>query len=126
MATILLVDDDSSFRAALERLLHQDGHGTRLAATNSAALEQAGPQGGRVDLVIADLELCQETGLQLLRELRRRDPYLPLILLSAAPDATSYLEALRLGVFEYLPKPVDFTELRQVVNRALHPAGRPA
>lgn len=125
MATILLVDDDPSFLAALDRLLVQDGHQTRLASSGASALELAGPGAGRVDLVIADLKLCRESGLPLLGELRRRDPRLPLILLSAAPDAASYLEALRLGVFEYLLKPLDLTELRQVVERALRPVGRP-
>lgn len=126
MATILLVDDDSSFLAALERVLAQDGHRTRLATNSDAALEQAGQEPNGVDLVIADLQLCEQSGLHLLEELRRRDPRLPLILLSAAPDASSYLEALRLGVYEYLPKPLDFTELQQVVERALHALGRAA
>lgn len=126
MATILLVDDDAGFLAALERLLVQDGHHTRRAASGAAALAEAGPEAESVDLVIADLDLCQESGLELARELRRRGPSLPLILLSAAPDASSYLEALRLGVYEYLSKPLDFAELRQVVERALKPVGRVA
>jgi DNA-binding NtrC family response regulator len=126
MATILLVDDDASFLTALERLLVQDGHRTRRAADRAAALAQAGAGDDAVDLVIADLALSDESGLGLLRELRRADPELPLIVLTAAPDASSYLEALRLGVYEYLPKPLDFAELRQVVRRALSALGRVA
>jgi DNA-binding NtrC family response regulator len=126
MATILLVDDDASFLTALERLLVQDGHRTRRAADRAAALAQAGAGDDSVDLVIADLALSDESGLGLLRELRRADPELPLIVLTAAPDASSYLEALRLGVYEYLPKPLDFAELRQVVRRALSALGRVA
>jgi len=126
MATILLVDDDAGFLTALERLLVQDGHRTRRAADHAAALAEAGAATDPVDLVIVDLELCEQSGLELLRQLRRRDPNLPLILLSAAPDAASYLEALRLGVYEYLTKPLDFAELRQVVHRALSPVGRVA
>lgn len=124
MATILLVDDDASFLSALDRLLLRDGYRTRLAASATAALEQAsgGPDG--VDLVIADLRLCRESGLDLLSELRRRTPGLPVILVSASPDASSYLDALRLGAYEYLAKPLDFAELQQVVQRALAPAER--
>src|SRR3990167_3888467 len=96
MATILLVDDDAGFLTALERLLVQDGHRTRRAADRAAALAQAGADADPIDLVIADLELCDESGLGLLRELRRADPELPLIVLTAAPDASSYLPALRL------------------------------
>ena len=126
MATILLVDDDAGFLTALDRLLVQDGHRTRRAADRAAALAQAGADSDPIDLVIADLELCGESGLELLRELRRRDPELPLIVLTAAPDAASYLEALRLGVYEYLPKPIEFAELRQVVRRAVSALGRVA
>jgi len=126
MATILLVDDDAGFLAALERLFVQDGHRVCRAADPAAALEAAGDDADGVELVIADLDLRPESGLELLRELRRRGSSVPLILLSAAPDASTYLEALRLGVYEYFSKPLDFAELRQVVNRALAPARRVA
>lgn len=124
MATILLVDDDASFLSALDRLLLRDGYRTRLAANATAALEQASGGSDGVDLVIADLRLCRESGLDLLSELRRRTPGLPVILVSASPDASSYLDALRLGAYEYLAKPLDFAELQQVVQRALAPAER--
>src|SRR3990167_1891159 len=126
MATILLVDDDAGFLTALERLLVQDGHRTRRAADRAAALAQAGADADPIDLVIADLELCDESGLGLLRELRRADPELPLIVLTAAPHASRCPVPLLLGFYEYLPKPLDFAELRQVVRRALRPVGRVA
>lgn len=124
MPTILLVDDDANFLAALDRLLLRDGHRTRIATHTAAALEQVGAAPDGVDLVIADLRLWQESGLDLLFELRRRRPDLPVILLSTSPDAASYLAALRLGAYEFLLKPSDFAELRQVVQRALRPVGR--
>lgn len=119
MATILLVDDDRSFGAALERLLRRDGHRTRLAPDCATALQEAAQERSEVELVIADVHLFRESGLDLLGELRRQKPSLPVILLSASPDAASYLDALRLGAYEFLAKPVDFAELRQVVQRAL-------
>jgi len=124
MATILLVDDDANFLSALERVLLLDGHSLHFAADTAAALEQV--EKGPVDVVIADLNLCQESGLDLVLGLQQRRPGLPVILLSASPDASSYLEALRLGAYEYLAKPLDFTELRQVVQQALKPVGRPS
>ncbi len=124
MATILLVDDDANFRSALERVLLLDGHSLQFASDTLAALALA--EKAAVDIVIADLNLCQESGLDLVLALRERRPGLPVILLSAAPDASSYLEALRLGAYEYLAKPLDFTELRQVVQQALKPVGRPS
>lgn len=126
LATILLVDDDTNFVSALARLLWRDGYRTCVAADTAAALQQAGAGHDSVDLVIADLRLCRESGLDLLRELRRRQPGLPVILVSASPDAASYLDAFRLGAYEYLAKPLDPAELRQVVQRALTPMGRVA
>ena len=124
MATILLVDDDRNFLAALDRLLVGEGYETRQAADAPSALGQADQADDGIDLVIADLQLCRESGLDLLFDLGRVKPGLPVILLSASPDARSYLDALRLGAFEFLPKTLDFTELQQVVERALHPVGR--
>lgn len=126
MARILLVDDDADFAAALARMLVHDGYITNLASDTATALRHLTEGADEADLVIADLRLCRESGLDLVAELRRRQPGLPVILLSASPDATSYLEALRLGAYEYLAKPLDFTELRQVLQRALSACGRAA
>jgi two-component system response regulator HydG len=126
MAKILLVDDDVDFAAALARMLIHDGYVTCVAVDTATALTQFSRGPHDTDLVIADLRLCRESGLDLVSELRHRRPALPVILLSASPDATSYLEALRLGAYEYLTKPLDFAELRAVLRRALSPCGRPA
>jgi DNA-binding NtrC family response regulator len=126
MAKILLVDDDADFAAALARMLVHDGYVTSLASDTATALRHLIEGAGEADLVIADLRLCRESGLDLVAELRRRQPGLPVILLSASPDAASYLEALRLGAYEYLAKPLDFTEFRQVLQRALSACGRAA
>lgn len=123
MAKILLVDDDADFSAALARMLVQDGYVACVAGSAALALEQLGEK-ETADLVIADLRLCRESGLDLLAELRRRQPATPVILLSASPDAGSYLEAWRLGAYEYLSKPLDLAELRAVLERALKPVGR--
>jgi len=123
MGRILLVDDDEGFSTALARMLAQEGYAVSAVGDATAALRHCDGQ-EPVDLVIADLQLCRESGLNLCRELRRRDRELPVILLSASPDAAGYLAALRLGAYEYLGKPVDFAELRGVLQRALSPLGR--
>lgn len=124
MATVLLVDDDRNFASALSRLLLRDGYLTRVAESIAEALEQTSSAPAGVDLVIADLKLFRESGFDLLLELHRSKPHLPVILVSASPDARSYLDALRLGAYEYLAKPFDIAELRQLVQRALAPGAR--
>lgn len=125
MERILLVDDNEDFCDALARSLAQEGYATCTARDAASALKHLDRQGG-VALVIADLQLCRESGLSLCNEIRKRKQNLPVILLSASPDATSYLEAFRLGAYEYLPKPLDFAELRAVLRRALGPLRRSA
>ena len=123
MGRILLVDDDRGFSAALARRLAQEGYQTCIAGGAASALKHFTEQ-ETIDLVIADLQLCRESGLDLCSQLRQEHPGLPVILLSASPDTTSYLEAMRCGAYEYLAKPLDFGELRGVLQRALNPAGR--
>jgi DNA-binding NtrC family response regulator len=123
MWRILLVDDDKDFSAALARMLAQEGYRTCVAGGAACALKHF-TEHETIDLVIADLQLCQESGLNLCSQLRQQQPGLPVILLSASPDAASYLEALRCGAYEYLAKPLDFAELRGVLQRALSPVGR--
>jgi DNA-binding response OmpR family regulator len=118
MGRILLVDDNEDFCEALARSLAQEGYATCTASDVASALSHLDCQGG-VELVIADLQLCRESGLDLCDEIRKRKQSLPVVLLSASPDASSYLEAFRLGAYEYLPKPVDLAELRGVLRRAL-------
>lgn len=124
MPTVLVVDDDAGFVAALGRVFLQIGYRIRLAQDGRTAFEAATQPDDTVDLVVADLHLFQESGLDLLSELRRKRPELPMILLSAAGDPSSYLEALRLGAYEYLSKPPNFAELRSVAERALSPVRR--
>lgn len=123
MPTILLVDDDTRFGTALARLLQREGYGVHRACNSAEALELARRREDAVDMVIADMHLCHERGLDLLGELHQTRSDLPIILLSASPDIQAFLAALRVGAYEYLPKLVNFAELRQVVRRALS-AGR--
>ena len=119
MSRILLVEDDLEFRAALERLLLREGYQTLPAREAEEALTSLRCGEVSIHLVIADLHLCHASGLDLLAEARRREPPVPVIVLTAAPDTDSYLEALRLGAFEYLPKPLAPAEMLPLVRRAL-------
>lgn len=125
MANILLLDDDADFAAALARSLMQEGYGISVAGSVREALERLRSRKG-IDLVIADLHLCRESGIDLVAEMNNCPSSVPVVLLSASPDASSYLDALRLGAYEYLSKPLDLAELQHVVRRALRPLGRTA
>lgn len=115
---ILVVDDEENTRLALTRLLAREGYDVKTAANGSEALHQIRMQ--PVELVITDLNMPVMNGLSFLRELNREQPSSNVIMITAYGEAESYLEALNLGAFEYLNKPVKLEELKKVMCKMFH------
>src|SRR6202044_360208 len=72
-----------------------------------------------IDLVVTDLKMPKIDGMQLLREALREDPDLPIVMITAHGTVDTAVEALKLGAFDYLTKPFDKDEVRQIVAKAL-------
>ncbi len=123
-ARILVVDDERFFREGIRDVLEARGLSCITAATGGEALELASTSD--VGVVVLDLVLPGLDGIEVLRRLRERQPELRVIMLSAYTEQERVLEALRLGAFEYLAKPIHDEELVLVVRRALesHALGR--
>jgi DNA-binding NtrC family response regulator len=115
---ILVVDDEENTRLALTRLLAREGYDVKTAATRSEALHQIRMQ--PVELIITDLNMPVMNGLTFLRELNREQPSSNVIMITAYGEVESYLEALNLGAFEYLNKPVKLDELKKVMSKMFH------
>ncbi|HUF50912.1 MAG TPA: sigma-54 dependent transcriptional regulator [Longimicrobiales bacterium] len=111
---ILVVDDEPAIRFTLSELLHD--HDVRTAEHAPAAL--ASLEGAAADLVISDLTMPAMSGLQLLEEVRARAPDTLFILMTAHGDERIAVQALKLGAFDYLPKPFDNDEVIAMVERA--------
>lgn len=119
---ILVVDDEENTRLALTRLLAREGYDVKTAANGSEALNQIRNQ--PVELIITDLNMPVMNGLTFLRELNREQPASNVIMITAYGEVESYLEALNLGAFEYLNKPVKLDELKKVMRKMFHePSG---
>jgi len=118
---VLVVDDDRFFRESIGDVLRaaQIEHVT--AATGADALELAADPD--VGVVILDLELPDIHGLEVFRQIKQRWPELRVVILSASTQEEHVLEALRLGAFDYLAKPLHEEELRLSVRRALETFG---
>lgn len=117
MTTVLIVDDESNMRWVLQRALEKAGYQTLTAARGEEALSVAALN--RVDLALVDLKMPRMDGLAVLRELRRRQPDLPVILLTAYATVPTAVEAMRLGALDYLRKPFDVEEVLFKVANAL-------
>ena len=100
---ILLVDDQKSLRRSLSLMLQGAGFETDEAESGEGALSRLGNQ--KYDLVITDLRMDGMSGVDLLREIKRDNPALPVILITAYGSIDSAVDAMRLGAFDYLTKP---------------------
>lgn len=115
--TILVADDDLAVRTVLTQALKRAGYEV-LAADNGATLYQWVLE-GRGDLVITDVMMPGENGLDLIPKIHRRAPDMRVIVISAQNALTTAVTATERGALEYLPKPFDIDELLGVVKNAL-------
>jgi two-component system nitrogen regulation response regulator GlnG len=119
--TILVADDDRAIRTVLTQALARLGHEVR--TTGNAATLWRWVQGGDGDLVITDVVMPDENGLDLIPRIRKIRPDLRVIVMSAQNTLLTAVKAAERGAFEYLPKPFDLRELVGVVERALAAPG---
>src|SRR5215204_526629 len=124
-STILVADDDRAIRMVLNQALARLGHDVRM--TGNAATLWRWIADGEGDLVITDVIMPDENGLDLIPRIKRVRPDLRVIVMSAQSTLLTAVKATERGAFEYLPKPFDLRELVSVVERALSaPSGAPA
>ncbi len=116
-ATILLADDDRAIRTVLIQALGRIGYQVR--ATGNAATLWRWVSEGEGDVVITDVVMPDENGLDLVPRIRKLRPELRVIVMSAQNTLLTAVKATERGAFEYLPKPFDLKELLGIVQRAL-------
>src|SRR5713101_3929065 len=116
-ATILVADDDRAIRMVLNQALARLGHDVRM--TGNAATLWRWVADGEGDLVITDVIMPDENGLDLIPRIKKLRPELRVIVMSGQSTLLSAVKATERGAFEYLPKPFDLRELVSVVERAL-------
>jgi two-component system, response regulator, stage 0 sporulation protein F len=112
---ILIVDDEENARIGLSKLLCQEGYEVDSVANGFEALEFLRRK--KVNLIISDINMPEMNGLIFLRELNRHYPSTHVIMITAYGGVESYLEAINLGAFEYINKPVKLDELKSVMKK---------
>jgi DNA-binding NtrC family response regulator len=118
MARILVVDDQEMMRDSLAATLVREGHEVIAAGDGAAAVARLqGPT--RFDLVISDLKMPKMTGIELLAEVKRLRPDLPMVLMTAFATVQTAVEAMKLGAYDYIQKPFDGEEIKMLVDRTL-------
>jgi DNA-binding response OmpR family regulator len=123
MARLLLVEDDASIAEPLVAALRREGHEVAWSATGANGLECAGPE---TDLVLLDLGLPDLDGLEVCRQLRRRLPDVPVLMLTARAEEVDAVVGLDAGADDYVTKPFRLAELMARIRAALRRAPAPA
>ncbi|MGH6975382.1 MAG: nitrogen regulation protein NR(I), partial [Stellaceae bacterium] len=116
-STILVADDDRAIRTVLSQALGRLGHIVR--TTSNAATLWRWVSDGEGDLVITDVVMPDDNGLDMVPRIKKLRPELRIIVMSAQNTLLTAVKATERGAFEYLPKPFDLRELVALVERAL-------
>jgi len=116
MEPILLVEDKPELRAMLRKALERAGYSVEEAPDGNTAIEKV--RSRRYLLVLSDLKLPGNSGLDVLREARRAEPTLPVILVTAYGSVEEAVTAMKEGAFDFIQKPVDLDHLKLLLERA--------
>jgi DNA-binding NtrC family response regulator len=114
---ILLIDDDQSLRRVIEYSLLESGFAVRPAASGEEGLALF--QKETFDVVITDITMPGMSGMEVLEKIRKADPALPVIIITAYGTIESAVSAMKQGAFDYITKPFNRDELRITLDRAL-------
>src|SRR6516225_1589102 len=117
MPTLLVIDDEPDVLLCLRAVF--GGSDTTLLTASSAAEGLAQLARNRPDAILLDIRLPDLSGLDAFRQIHARDPRVPVIFITGRGTAETAIEAMRLGAYDYLVKPLDLDHLREVVYRAL-------
>ncbi len=114
-ARILVVDDEPSILRLLQEALTQWGYQVKCAASGTEAVEAVRAE--MFDAVITDIRMPEMSGLELLKEIKRHDESIEVVMMTGYPTIASAVEALKEGAYDYLSKPVLLDELRHLMTR---------
>jgi two-component system response regulator HydG len=115
--TVLVVDDDLAHRTMLRTLLSGWGYAVADAGDGDAAIAQVHEK--PFDLILMDVRMVKVSGLAALAEIKAFNPAIPVVIMTAYASVETAKEALKKGAYDYLTKPLDFDELRLIMERAM-------
>ena len=117
MNKILIVDDELNMRLVLQAMLKKEGYAVTTASNGMEALKIL--QSDQMDIVVTDLKMPKLDGMGLLDEIIRDYPSIPIIIITAHGTIATAVDALKKGAFDYITKPFEQDELKQVIQKAV-------
>jgi two-component system, NtrC family, response regulator AtoC len=123
MANVLLIDDDPTIiPEQVRQAFPRPDHRVQVAGTGAAGLARV--QADAPDVILLDLRLPDQTGLEVYEHIREIDARIPVIFITIAKSAEAAIDAMKQGAYDYLFKPLDLDELRRIVGEALEVSRR--
>ena len=120
-ATILVVDDDPGHRTTLQTIIRSWGYRVDVADDGRVAVEKV--RQGPYDLILMDVRMAAMSGIEALQRIKRYNPAIPILIMTAYSSVASAVEALKSGAYDYLTKPLDFEVLKLTLERAMEHTG---
>ena len=114
---ILVMEDDLNVAKGLEMVLSEDGFNVNLAGTGELAMEAFEQK--RFDLLVADLRLPDIDGMEVIRKVKAQKPETVVIVITGYGTAATAVEAMKLGVSDFLPKPFTEDQIKTAITSAL-------
>jgi len=114
---ILVVDDEEIIRELLSKTLNKQGYYSEVAEDGNSALKKI--KESFFNLLITDLKMPNLDGISVLKEIKKINPYIEVVIITGYPTVESAVEAIKLGAFDFLCKPFDIQEMALIVNRCL-------
>jgi two-component system, LuxR family, response regulator FixJ len=115
--TIFVVDDEKSVRQALTEMLDVFGYNVEAYETAEGLLQSLDPP--QVGCIVADVRMPGMNGIELVRELSRRDMAIPVVVISGHADIAMAVTAVKAGAEDFIEKPIDDSKLIAAINRGL-------
>jgi DNA-binding NtrC family response regulator len=117
MKKILIVDDELNMRLVLSAMLKKEGFEVSSAANGREALQIL--QSNKIAVVITDLKMPDMDGMELLTHISERYPEIPVVMITAHGTVATAVEALKKGALDYITKPFDLDDLKNVIYKAI-------
>jgi len=114
---ILVVDDSEGTRNLCSKILEKEGYAVQTAGNGEEALKLVGENS--FDLVVTDLMMPVMDGMELLEQVKKSNPRMPVIIITAYASVATAVEAIKKGAYDYVPKPFNPGELQVTVEKAL-------
>ena len=114
---ILIVDDDAAHLHMLRTILKSQGHAVDSATDGEDAIRMV--KHTPCDLILMDVRMANIGGIEALRQIKDFNPAIPIIIMTAYSSVDTAVEAMKLGAYDYLTKPLNFEELKLIIDRAM-------